>query len=102
MMRLLISRPKFSLTQIEAPAAQFFKYFLDNVSSCSGFMEFNKLYCPVSGSLVLLNSVPDYITIGHIETNAMTCGNLFKCCWPCSCDISKYAEVQTIVHEFEG
>ena len=84
------------------PVAQFFKYFLDNVSSCSGFMEFNKLYCPVSGSLVLLNSVPDYITIDHIETNAMTCGNLFKCCWPCSCDISKYAEVQTIVHEFEG
>ena len=82
MMRLLIGRPKISLTEIEVPVAQFFKYFLDNVSGCSGFMELNKLYCPVSGFLGLLNSVADYTTIGQIETNAMTCGNLFKCCWP--------------------
>ena len=84
-----------------AGGAVFFKYFLDNVSSYSDFMEFSKLYCPVSGSLVLPNSVPDYVAVGEIETKAMTCGNLFKCCWPCSCDVSKYAEVQTIVHEFE-
>ena len=84
-----------------AGGAVFFKYFLDNVSSYRDFMEFSKLYCPVSGSLVLPNSVPDFIAVKSVGTNNLTCGDLYKCCWPCSCDISKYAEFLEISHEFE-
>lgn len=78
-----------------AGGALFFKYILDNLSkNYAEFIEYNKYYCSVSGSLVNKGSTPDFIKIRQYNSNNFICGNYYRCCYPCSCDLMKYAMVK--------
>ena len=83
-----------------AAGPKFFKYIIDKKITYKDFVEFNKLYCAVSGSLIDPNSEPDFLFVNESETNKKICGNYYKCCIPCSCDIMKYSKVQKMKYEF--
>ena len=83
-----------------AAGPKFFKYIIDKEITYKDFIEFNKLYCAVSGSLIDPNSEPDFLFAKEIKTNEKICGDYYKCCIPCSCDIMKYSEVEKMEHEF--
>ena len=83
-----------------AAGPKFFKYIIDKDITYRDFIEYNKLYCAVSGSLIDPKSEPDFIFVNEKETKKKICGNYYKCCIPCSCDIMKYSVVQKIKHEF--
>ena len=85
-----------------AAGPKFFKYLIDQDLSFDDFVEFNKRYCPVSGSLIRPGSVPDFISMTEDTTNNKTCGYMYRCCWPCTCDSMKYAKTMNISHKFKG
>ena len=85
-----------------AAGPKFFKYLIDQDLSFDDFVEFNKRYCPVSGSLIRPGSVPDFISMTEDITNNKTCGYMYRCCWPCTCDSMKYAKTMNISHKFKG
>ena len=83
-----------------AAGPKFFKYIIDKKITYKDFKEFNKLYCAVSGSLIDPNSEPNFLYANESKTNKNICGNYYKCCIPCSCDIMKYSEVEKMKHKF--
>ena len=83
-----------------AAGPKFFKYIIDKDITYKDFIEYNKLYCAVSGSLIDPNSQPDFLFIKESKTGEKICGDYYKCCIPCSCDIMKYSEVKKIKHKF--
>ena len=83
-----------------AAGPKFFKYIIDKEITYKDFIEYNKLYCAVSGSLIDPNSQPDFIFVNERKTQNKICGNYYKCCIPCSCDIMKYSEVEKMKHKF--
>ena len=83
-----------------AAGPKFFKYIIDKKISYNDFKEFNKLYCAVSGSLIDPDSEPNFLYINESKTNEKICGDYYKCCIPCSCDIMKYSEVEKMKHKF--
>ena len=83
-----------------AGGALFFKYIFDNSDSRDEFFEKNKMYCSVSGSLVRPGSQPEFVSVrGHDEE--LVCGSLYRCCWPCSCDVMKFVQVQALEKTFD-
>ncbi len=85
-----------------AAGPRFFKYIIDQNLNYDEFIEFNKLYCSVSGSLISPDVQPDEIYLTDINTNEKICGQYYKCCWPCLCDVMKYAYTKKIDLEFDG
>ena len=83
-----------------AAGPKFFKYIIDKEITYKDFKEYNKLYCAVSGSLIDPNSEPDLIFVKESKTGKKICGDYYKCCIPCSCDIMKYSEVEKMKHKF--
>ena len=83
-----------------AAGPKFFKYIIDKEISYKDFREYNKLYCAVSGSLIDPNGEPDFIFVKESKTGKKICGDYYKCCIPCSCDIMKYSEVEKMKHKF--
>ena len=83
-----------------AAGPKFFKYIIDKEISFKDFTEFNKLYCAVSGSLIDPNSEPDFLFAKESKTNKKICGDYYKCCIPCSCDVMKYSEVEKMKYKF--
>jgi len=83
-----------------AAGPKFFKYIIDKEISYKDFKEYNKLYCAVSGSLIDPNGEPDFIFVKDSKTGKKICGDYYKCCIPCSCDIMKYSEVEKMKHKF--
>ena len=83
-----------------AAGPKFFKYIIDKEITYKDFVEFNKLYCAVSGSLIDPNSEPDFLFANESNTNKKICGDYYKCCIPCSCDIMKYSEVEKMKYKF--
>ena len=84
-----------------AAGPKFFKYIIDKEITYKDFVEYNKLYCAVSGSLIDPNSEPDFLFAKEMVTNKKICGNYYKCCVPCSCDIMKYSKVQKMKYQFK-
>ena len=84
-----------------AAGPKFFKYIIDKEITYEDFIEYNKLYCAVSGSLIDPNSEPDFLFVNEMVTNKKICGNYYKCCVPCSCDIMKYSKVQKMKYQFK-
>ena len=84
-----------------AAGPKFFKYIIDKDIDYKDFIEYNKLYCAVSGSLIDPNSEPDFLFINERGTKNKICGNYYKCCIPCSCDIMKYSEVERMKYKFK-
>lgn len=83
-----------------AAGYKFFKYIIDKKNiSYNDFLEYNKMYCAVSGSLVSPGSESEFIYLKDLDGNNI-CGNYYKCCWPCSCDLMKYAKTTKITHSF--
>ena len=70
-----------------AAGPRFFKYLIDQNLTYEEFIEYNKLYCPVSGSLINPGEKPDFIFVKELRTQKNICGELYRCCWPCSCDL---------------
>ena len=83
-----------------AAGPKFFKYIIDKEITYKDFKEYNKLYCAVSGSLIDPNGEPDFIFVEESKTGKKICGDYYKCCIPCSCDIMKYSEVEKMKHKF--
>ena len=84
-----------------AAGPKFFKYIIDKKITYKDFVEFNKLYCAVSGSLIDPNSDSEFLFIKESKTSKKICGNYYRCCVPCSCDLMKYSEAQKMKHKFE-
>ena len=84
-----------------AAGPKFFKYIIDKKTTYKDFIEFNKLYCAVSGSLIDPNSESEFLFIKESKTNKKICGNYYRCCVPCSCDLMKYSETQKMKYEFK-
>ena len=85
-----------------AAGPRFFKYIIDQDLNYDEFINFNKLYCSVSGSLISPNTQPDEIYLTDVDTNEKICGQYYKCCWPCLCDVMKYASTKKISINFNG
>ena len=83
-----------------AAGPKFFKYIIDKEITYKDFKEYNKLYCAVSGSLIDPNGESDFIFVKESKTGKKICGDYYKCCIPCSCDIMKYSEVEKMKHKF--
>ena len=83
-----------------AAGPKFFKYIIDKEITYKDFKEYNKLYCAVSGSLIEPNGEPDFIFTKESKTGKKICGDYYKCCIPCSCDIMKYSKVEKMKHKF--
>ena len=83
-----------------AAGPKFFKYIIDKDITYEDFLEYNKLYCAVSGSLIDPNAEPDFLFASERKTKEKICGNYYKCCVPCSCDIMKYSEVEKMKYKF--
>ena len=84
-----------------AAGPKFYKHISDKYKNFSEFKEYNKHYCAVSGSLIAENSKPQFINIKEDITEKKVCGFYYKCCWPCVCDLMKYAKVKKITREFK-
>ena len=84
-----------------AAGPKFYKHISDNYKSFEEFQDYNKHYCAVSGSLIGSGSTPQFINIKEDITEKQICGFYYKCCWPCVCDLIKYARVKKITKEFQ-
>ena len=84
-----------------AAGPKFFKYIIDKEITYQDFIEFNKLYCAVSGSLIDPNSDSEFLFVEETKTKKKICGNYYRCCVPCSCDLMKYSETQKMKYEFK-
>ncbi len=84
-----------------AAGPRFFKYILDQDLKYEEFLQFNKLYCAVSGSLISPDVQPDEIFLTNSDNDEKICGQYYKCCWPCLCDVMKYSETKKIKIDFK-
>ena len=73
---------------------KFFDYALKNSGTVKEFTSFNRLFCPVSGSLVSPKSTPELVYVDEEGSSRKICGQLYRCCWPCSCDVMKYVTAE--------
>ena len=83
-----------------AAGPKFFKYIIDKDITYKDFIEYNKLYCAVSGSLIDPNSKPEFVYLKNAENEEKICGFYHKCCYPCSCDLMKYSKVKKMKYTF--
>ena len=77
---------------------QFYKYILDNYNPNKyEFDLYNQFYCAVSGSPIDPNrqNIKDLIIMKDLYGNDI-CGDYYRCCIPCNCDLMKYAKVEKI------
>ena len=44
---------------------------------------------------------PDFIFVKELRTQKNICCELYRCCWPCSCDLMNYTKVKKIKHKFK-
>ena len=65
-------------------------------------MTLNRFYCPVSGSTVDPSSEPEFVFAEDATTGKPVCGSLYRCCWPCSCDIMRLAQIRNITLNFDN
>jgi len=65
------------------------------------FVDYNKLYCAVSGSLISPGSMPEFLYVNQDKSNTKICGYYYRCCIPCSCDVMKYSNVKKINYQFK-
>jgi len=85
-----------------AAGPKFFNFALKQSLAIDDFIEFNKLYCAVSGSLIEPGETPDLVKIYEEETNRLICGEYYRCCLPCSCDLMKYAKTRKVKFTFDN
>ena len=82
--------------------AQFFKYILDMLNPTQeAFEYYTKCYCAVSGSPIHYEreNAKDQVVIEDLDGNKI-CGDYYRCCIPCNCDIMKYTKVEKTQFSF--
>ena len=84
-----------------AAGPKFFNFALKQSLAIDDFIEYNKLYCAVSGSLIDPGEIPDLVKIYEEETSKLMCGEYYRCCLPCSCDLMKYAKTRKVKFTFD-
>ena len=86
-----------------AGGPQFFKHIVDMNLSKHDFELYNSFYCGVSGSPVdpKRGKVSDYVIVKNLNDEEIY-GKYYRCCWPCLCDIMKYARVDKYDIELYG
>ena len=84
-----------------AAGPKFFKFIIDQDMNYKEFVEYNKLYCAVSGSLISPGSIPEFLYVNQDKSNTKICGYYYRCCIPCSCDVMKYSKVKKINYQFK-
>ena len=75
---------------------QFFKHIIDNLNpSKKEFDLYNQFYCAVSGSPIdpKRKDIKNLIVMKDLNNNNI-CGDYYRCCIPCNCDLMKYAKVE--------
>ncbi len=73
---------------------KFFNYTLKKSRNFEEFTSFNRLFCPVSGSLISPKSTPELVYVDEEKGSRQICGQLYRCCWPCSCDVMKHVTAE--------
>ena len=73
---------------------KFFDYTLKNSRNVEEFTSLNRLFCPVSGSLISPKSTPELVYVDEEGSSRKICGQLYRCCWPCSCDVMKHVTAE--------
>ena len=59
-----------------AGGPKFFNYALNISKNFTEFQTFNKLFCPVSGSLINPNSIPEFVYINEEGSSRKICGKI--------------------------
>jgi len=85
-----------------AAGPKFFSFALEQSLTAEDFVEYNKMYCSVSGSLLRPGDTPDLVRIYEEDTNNLICGEYYRCCWPCTCDLMKYAKTKKAKFTFDN
>ena len=85
-----------------AGGPKFFNYALNISKNFTEFQNFNKLFCPVSGSLINPNSIPEFVYIDEEGSSRKICGQLYRCCWPCACDVMKHVTAEKFQVKFDN
>lgn len=79
-----------------AGGAQFYKHIYDirKEITTKDYINHNTYFCSVSGSPIdpKRTDAFDYVKVNHINGSTYI-GKLYRCCWPCSCDIIKYTKL---------
>ena len=78
-----------------AGGPQFFNWINNNFKDSQDFVDYCKLYCPISGSPIdPKNKVQNssVIEIKNVFDSNKTKGKMYRCCWPCLCDAIKYVK----------
>ena len=76
---------------------QFYHHIVKNLQPTKReFLEYNKFYCGVSGSPIdpQRTDAFDYLVVDDLQGNKVY-GKYWRCCFPCVCDVTKYAKVET-------
>ena len=65
------------------------------------FMLYNTHYCGVSGSPVnpKRGKTYDIIEVSNNDNTKKYVGKYYRCCWPCLCDVMKYAKAEKNIVE---
>jgi len=75
--------------------AQFFHHIISLNPTKEEFDYYNRFYCAVSGSPIDVNRKDNksFIYIKDLYDNKI-CGDYYRCCVPCNCDLMKYSKVE--------
>ena len=74
---------------------QFFQHIYEIINpNKRDFDLYNTFYCSVSGSPISPNRDASNLIVMKDLSNNNICGTYHRCCWPCNCDIMKYARVE--------
>ena len=67
------------------------------------FMLYNTFYCGVSGSPVdpKRGNTYDIIEVSNHDNTKKYVGKYYRCCWPCLCDVMKYAKAEKHIVELK-
>ncbi len=78
-----------------AGGPQFYKFISEMGLSIEEFKLYNQFYCGVSGSPIDPNrtNIVKNISVNTLDGDKIV-GSYYHCCWPCLCDIMKYARVE--------
>ena len=86
-----------------AGGVQFYHYIYNNRNMLTKelFMLYNTFYCGVSGSPVdpKRGNNYDIIEVSNNDNTKKYVGKYYRCCWPCLCDVMKYAKAEKHIVE---